>query len=67
MNDETGLPPGIILEATGSCFWKHKWSRWTECQTVIGYKSDPSKEYLQASQRRYCIKCGKVQVEKINS
>ena len=43
---------------TGSCFFGHKWSKWET------YKADKlyfSVEYKELRQKRYCIKCNKLQ------
>ena len=46
---------------TGSCFWKHRWSKWMQYEqqmfTATGFN------YVEHMQRRVCLKCGKVREE----
>jgi len=47
---------------TGSCFWKHKWSKWKlyEAEMInIRYNN----RYMELRQRRVCENCGKTQDE----
>ena len=40
---------------TGSCFFGHKWSKWET------YNAEFKTLYGQLKQKRYCIKCNKLQ------
>ena len=43
---------------TGSCFFGHKWSKWETYEADKLYFSVVHKELRQ---KRYCIKCNKLQ------
>ena len=44
---------------TGSCFFGHKWSKWETYNA--NYKTFTGLKYDEIRQRRYCIKCNKLQ------
>jgi hypothetical protein len=52
-----------------SCFFGHKWSKWEQYKEThvwlmkTGEKSEP---YLIKKQKRTCLKCNKVEVERID-
>ena len=49
-----------LHSVSGGCFWRHKWSKWTQ------YKQELISKYGQTfeiRQKRYCVRCGKMQDE----
>ena len=49
-----------------SCFWSHKWSKWTEAVNVEGTRNTlrgKSVDVTVAIQQRTCEKCGETEVK----
>ena len=44
---------------TGSCFFGHKWSKWETFN--VKFKSFSGNTFDELKQKRYCIKCNKLQ------
>ena len=44
---------------TGSCFFGHKWSKWETYNA--NYKTFTGVKYYEIRQKRYCIKCNKLE------
>jgi len=47
---------------SGSCFWGHKWTRWQQYTQQIKTRLG---EGIETRQKRYCLKCGKMQNEMV--
>lgn len=51
-----------------SCFWGHKWGKWeqyTEQHTWINKDMKASPMYYVKKQKRACLVCNKMEVEKV--
>ena len=57
MNDTTPL-------AEGSCFWKHRWTKWVETSRgIITYKDNDAVVGTAITQERQCVRCSKKEVD----
>jgi len=51
-----------IPAVSGSCFWGHKWSKWTQYKQELIYNKTGRITY-EIRQRKTCLRCGKMQDE----
>ena len=54
-----------IPVVSGSCFWGHNWTKWEKYNAKMLLIKDMKTTYQQLRQRRYCLRCNKMQVEDI--
>lgn len=55
----TDLQAGQEL-AIGSCFWRHRWTKWQEIERGEVYRSaDKASVGTALTQSRYCVNCNK--------
>ena len=50
---------------TKSCFWGHKWGKWEQYTAIMIARKDLQTTYNLLRQRRYCLRCNKIQIEDI--
>lgn len=58
-NDKAGV--------SGSCFWGHRWTKWEQYNANILLLSDMKTEYKELRQKRYCLRCNKMEVEHVGN
>jgi len=51
-----------MKDKKGSCFWRHKWTKWEQYTQPIMTKFG---EGIKNRQKRYCLKCNKMEDELI--
>lgn len=53
--------------ATGSCFWRHAWSKWEQYEVKGKRLMDNGElhECVFHKQRRICLHCNKMEVEHV--
>jgi hypothetical protein len=52
--------------AIGSCFFGHKWSMWKQYNATMLSLKDMKTKYQQLRQKRFCLRCNKMQAEDID-
>lgn len=50
---------------SGSCFWGHRWAKWEQYNAYMISLKDLKTQYQQLRQKRYCVRCNKMEVEDI--
>lgn len=57
---------GQITELkTGTCFFKHKWTKWVQFEQRM-MKRDGF-QFIEYRESRHCLRCGKTEMRNINS
>ena len=50
----------------GDCFWRHKWSKWEQYKQDRIYPLVPdAKKFSVLMQKRVCLCCNKMEIEKV--
>ena len=68
MSEEKRLPenentPSCLGAVGGSCFFKHKWSKWEQFEREM--VSVNSGFFVKIFQKKYCLRCNKIKIEDV--
>ena len=66
MSNEEQKQPFKQPAVSGSCLFGHKWTKWEQYNANMMLIKDMKITYQQLRQRRYCLRCNKMQVEDID-